>query len=364
MSRHWLKSGRLHERVATELRRLPDASVRSLGMAAMADPRDAKAYRAFVRLLTDRLSGDDRDGRYARMIDAAWKADSKSRIGYHIGGKYSPASPRPSYRRSIGRPLTDRTRPAGDVPLLVVIPFRDDHPDKRRLRNLLACLQSLHDQSCDRASYRIVVVEADTRPRWGDVLREHSDIYLFAQDAGAFNKSWAINVGVVNAGCRAEILCVLDADCIVDRSFIERNLERFQHSGRQVHLPYRDALYLDAQSSGSVIQARCARGEPGFDLESLRGFLLRRTMGACIWLRADIFRQVGGFDERFVGWGGEDIDFMLRLHTVSSVDRYDDDLLHLDHGRPEMSARGVVARGEIAALSWPADATIGVIAHG
>lgn len=39
-------------------------------------------------------------------------------------------------------------------------------------------------------------------------------------------------------------------------------------------------------------------------------------------------------DERFEGWGAEDLDFAFRLDIVGAVDRYPDTLLHMHHPRP------------------------------
>ncbi len=64
-----------------------------------------------------------------------------------------------------------------------------------RLRNLLACLLALRDQSYPRDGYRVTVVETDGVPRWRDVIAPYADHYLFAANSGDFNKSWAVNVG-------------------------------------------------------------------------------------------------------------------------------------------------------------------------
>src|SRR5207253_431332 len=122
----------------------------------------------------------------------------------------------------------------------VVVPFRDRTGHRARLRNLLACLLALRDQSAPRESYRVLVVEADTEPRCQQVIEPYVDHYLWVQKDGLFNKSWAINVGVVNAPIEAEVLCILDADVLVDGDFITRNARRFNRPGVMGHLSYRD----------------------------------------------------------------------------------------------------------------------------
>jgi GT2 family glycosyltransferase len=44
--------------------------------------------------------------------------------------------------------------------------------------------------------------------------------------------------------------------------------------------------------------------------------------GAMMMVRADVFRQLGGFDERFNPYGPEDLDFSLRLQAAGYGSRY------------------------------------------
>jgi hypothetical protein len=112
--------------------------------------------------------------------------------------------------------------------MLIIVPFRDRSGDHTRLRNLLACLLALRDQSYPRSGYHVTVVEADQEPRWRHVIVPHADHYLFAEDRGPFSKSWAVNVGAVRTPGRPEVLCILDADVLADRDFIARNASRFR----------------------------------------------------------------------------------------------------------------------------------------
>jgi predicted glycosyltransferase involved in capsule biosynthesis len=47
------------------------------------------------------------------------------------------------------------------------------------------------------------------------------------------------------------------------------------------------------------------------DWAGLRGFLVHRAQGVCVWLRRDVFDGIGGLDERYEGWGKEDMDLLL-----------------------------------------------------
>ena len=298
------------------------------------------------------------------ILGRGWEARRHARVGYHLGAAVGrdevPAIGDPGVP---GPPAASGGPPA----VLVVIPFRDSSPNGERVRNLVASLRSLRDQSAAPGAIHLVVVESDSRPRWRERLEPGADQYVFAPSRGAFNKSWVVNVGVGMARRPTELVCVQDADILVDRDFVRRNVERFDHPGAGAHLPFRDMLYLDERSTRLAIDRRCRDGRSAVPLEAVRGFAVRRPPGGCVWLRRDAFEAVNGFDERFEDWGGEDLDFVLRLQLATAMHFYDDSLMHLWHpptplntdatGRPQIPS--LTAIRHIPVMSWPADAPRG-----
>jgi hypothetical protein len=346
---YWWHLGRAwREAVVTALGAVP-GELRKLGEELLDRPTEAEPYWELRRRLA---AADESTSGLAELFDAAWVVECRSRIGYHLGAGHQAAT----------EPAEPAAEPAPGGPahnVLIVVPFRDRDPGEHRLRNLRACLTALRDQDHPRASYRVVAVEADGHPRWREVIEELCDQYVFVQSEGPFNKSWVVNVGVREAGAGTDLLCVLDADVLCDRSFVSRNAARFHAAGTGAHLPYRDALYLDEPSSRRALQERLTGGRAAVDLESLRGFVLRRPPGYCVWLRTEVFDRISGMDERFEGWGAEDNDFALRAGIAAPLDGYGDALLHMYHPSAvqELDPRGY--NTHIAALSWPAGSDYG-----
>jgi GT2 family glycosyltransferase len=104
-----------------------------------------------------------------------------------------------------------------------------------------------------------------------------------------FNKCAAHNAGgrrALQEG--AEYLCFLDADTLVADGFLPWLVENVQ----------RDRFLI------------AARRADGSDRHSLTGLIV---------LHADAFAQAGGFDETFTGWGGEDIEFRIRLALLHGL---------------------------------------------
>jgi hypothetical protein len=316
------------------------------------NPRSIAAYRDFAGVAKLLASGP--------LAEAVVIADANILIDHYLGRRYVEPAPTITYadlRRSPGRE-GQGARTDCERDTLIVIPFGDGSAG-RRLRNLLACLHALEDQSVPRDSYAVCVVEASDTPRWREEIEPAVDCYLYAYKPGAFSKSWAVNVGVVNSPVTSQFVCVLDGDILVDREFVQRNAERLRQSSHGAHLPFQWLFNLAEPASSWAIRDRVLERQPDVEVEKLRGFLKRGTPGACLWVRADAFHQVAGFDERFEGWGGEDDDVVARLAQAGELVRFDDPLLHLFHPRPDMTSSADLPNAHIEQGTWPSNAPYG-----
>jgi GT2 family glycosyltransferase len=87
-----------------------------------------------------------------------------------------------------------------------------------------------------------------------------------------------------------------------------------------------------------------ARGAEGFDFLDLERFLfhldargelasiMQNAQGGSIAARRDAYLDIGGFDDTFVGWGGEDNDFWDRAETTGKAYHFGYlPMIHLHH---------------------------------
>jgi hypothetical protein len=83
----------------------------------------------------------------------------------------------------------------------------------------------------------------------------------------------------------------------------------------------------------------------------------------CAWMRRDVFDLINGLDERYEGWGGEDLDLVLRLHRSAPLHFFDDPMIHMHHPvSPEITdGNGANRNTQIPLLTWPQDEPIGQI---
>lgn len=332
-----------------------DDAIRDTARRLTDAPSSPAAYRAFCAAVetATRL----RPEVTSELLDASLQALASSRIGHRLGDRYGAHDP--VTVADLAALAGPAPRPGGDPQVLVVIPFRDRTPAAARLRNLLACVRALQDQSLGRGDYRVCVVESDTEPRWRETIAQLVDDYVFAAKADTFNKSWTVNVGVTQVAAGAALLCILDADVLVDRDFLARNTERFARPGTGAFLPFRDLSYLDAASSDRAIAVRCMQGEADVSPSEMRSFVVYRSPGVCVWLRRDVFTAVCGMDERYEGWGGEDMAFVMRLNLATPFLIFDDAMYHLYHESAGHLVDGQTVNADIRWQDWRPDYPIG-----
>jgi GT2 family glycosyltransferase len=123
----------------------------------------------------------------------------------------------------------------------------------------------------------------------------------------AYCRSWAFNVGARHA--RGEVLVFHDNDMLVPADYAAQVLAVLGRGFEVANLK-RFVFYLSEAHSRSVFDgsAGLAHHAPETIVQNLEGggsFAI--TRGAC--------EAIGGFDEAFVGWGGEDVEFWERASS-------------------------------------------------
>jgi hypothetical protein len=176
-----------------------------------------------------------------------------------------------------------------------VVPFRG----AARLPALRATIASLCAQR--EVAVECVVVEQDAQAYAVDLPAGVRHVHL--PDGGEWRKSRALNVGVSHS--RAPIVICHDADILVPDDYA-RQAREVLDSGFDVAQLGRLLFYLDASVTADVIAGRSLVGHQ-------RPFRAKQNWpGGSIVIRRSTYLDLGGFDESFTGWGGEDNEFFDR----------------------------------------------------
>jgi hypothetical protein len=133
-----------------------------------------------------------------------------------------------------------------------------------------------------------------------------------------------------------DIALAIDADVFLRKSFVEKAVERAAETGLVVW-PHRRWRGLDEVSTRRVVDDRRDFG-PEIDREDM-DLLVERTnplsWSCCIAIPRAAWDRLGGFDERFRGWGWEDMAFQCAVVGLVGYERLDSDVYHLWHPRSE-----------------------------
>lgn len=169
-------------------------------------------------------------------------------------------------------------------------------------------IRSLYAQ--DDVSVECVVIDQSETPVLSDLPPEV--IYKHLTKAGVargWHKSWAYNVGARVAS--GDILVFHDGDICAPQRYGAELVRTLQQDGSDVASIQRFLFYLNPQDTTSVER------QDEFTARIVPQRVFQNWKGGTIAIRRDAFFSVGGFDEGFVDWGGEDDEFYDRCqHTL------------------------------------------------
>lgn len=196
----------------------------------------------------------------------------------------------------------------------VLIPYRPD-PWRRRLLNIVM-------RHYRRGGYPVVLGQG-----------EHP---------GPFNRSAKVNEArrladyAAPDGVRYPTLIVADGDVLPDLDALAKAVELSRGSGTLVY-PFEEWRALDKRFTRRIV-AEEARRAPLDDLGGPRWHeATTRTypsLSGAFAIPTALYDAIGGFDERFEGWGWEDRAFYEAAITMGGIDRaprLPGDLWHLWH---------------------------------
>jgi hypothetical protein len=197
------------------------------------------------------------------------------------------------------------------------------HRGRERLPLLLATLASLAAQH-DVHLECLVIEQAAVSEIANDLPDWVRHVLAPLPEASApYNRSQTFNVGARNA--LASTLLLHDNDMLVPAGYCRRILER-RERGYEVINPKRYIFYL-TESHSKNVQSGLARYDefpPDYIVQNLEA-------GGSMAISSTGFEAIGGMDEGFVGWGGEDNEFWDRCLTLPTWIWGYEPIVHLWH---------------------------------
>jgi predicted glycosyltransferase involved in capsule biosynthesis len=210
-----------------------------------------------------------------------------------------------------------------------ILHYRKDSADREQnLRRILKFLR-------DNFIAEIVIINdeknIDNPPTW---IKEWADQLLICHNDDEFRKSYCYNEAASKA--KGDIFCFWDVDVMVDPKFVWESYLRIDR-GFQDHIYPFNGTFIDVQKllfpwleNYHFDQMMGLWGDKDEDLHFASG----ESPGGCNMITREAFEKIGGYDQRFIGWGFEDTDFMQRSKKMNRVSRImDDDAIcwHFNH---------------------------------
>jgi hypothetical protein len=181
------------------------------------------------------------------------------------------------------------------------------HRGNERLPHLLATLRSIASQR--DVTFECIVVEQSIRPeiqnhlpRW--VRYVHTPLPYAEMP---YSRAWAFNVGARAAQTKALILH--DSDLLVPIDYAKEVIGRFEDGYEVVNLK-RFIFYLSEAHSTALLD-----GSEHLEQRAPEVVMQNAEAGGSIAINREAYFAIGGFDESFLGWGGEDNEFWERAAT-------------------------------------------------
>lgn len=219
-------------------------------------------------------------------------------------------------------PIQRRAEPtvASDPPELSVL---IGHRGTERLPLLLATLESLAAQQDVR--YECLVIEQATSSQIASSLPGWVRHVLAPPrpDKEGYNRAKAFNDGAKLA--TGSVLILHDNDMLVPTGYLQRILEKIE-MGYSVINPKRYVFYLNQGHSNAFI-----RGETGMDAQPAEAIVQNLEAGGSMAITREAYWSIGGMDEDFQGWGGEDTEFWDRCQVLPCWRWGYEPILHLWH---------------------------------
>ena len=198
------------------------------------------------------------------------------------------------------------------------------------------------------------------RRRW-EALFPDWPIYEGVSPPGPFQRSAAINDAAARAGAW-DIALIIDADVMLPASNVGAAVLRADASGKVVwaHRRWREMTehatkkLVNPNLEAADLYAEGALGPGGIeaptfsaDLDLIVSSTTALSMSCCMAVTRKAWDLIGGFDERFVGWGHEDSAFAAATAHYAGWDRIEGDVLNLWHPRVPGAGRADVLRHKV-----------------
>lgn len=159
---------------------------------------------------------------------------------------------------------------------------------------------------------------------------DHELIICSHEPALYFNRSLAINNGFKQS--TGEVIMVCDSDILCEKDSLQKSIQHIQNKKYKLVFPFTNIVYLNPMASSNIKY----RDVP-VNFNPPNKDIARQTVyavGGSFFCEREFYKKTRGHDERFKGWGSEDVCFfyaMIKVFGERCYVRTTYSALHLYH---------------------------------
>lgn len=189
------------------------------------------------------------------------------------------------------------------------VSFLIGHRGRSRLPQLLLTLKSIAAQR-DVPVECIVIEQAHTREVEQELPPWVRYIHQAASESDPYKRAQTFNAGA--AAARGRILILHDNDMPVPERYAAEVVAHADAGWEAIDLK-RFIFYLTEKETVRVLR------DQKLHLDERSEVVIQNLHGGSVAITKAGYETIGGFDEEFVGWGGEDLDFWERAETLRAT---------------------------------------------
>jgi predicted glycosyltransferase involved in capsule biosynthesis len=172
---------------------------------------------------------------------------------------------------------------------------------------------------------KFIVVEDDKLQNFEYLKNDLSVQYIHFYNEGQHNKCRGYNIGLNS--CKTDIVCFLDADCIVSKDNIEKAITTLEdedglyigYNGKAIYFNYSvkhkisnvtESLYDFLESFVDVSNMQTGYINEYYHVANTK------AVGGVLFGKRQTFINIGGFNPNFKGWGYEDNEIIVRARKL------------------------------------------------
>tara|TARA_B100001057_G_scaffold499459_1_gene610206 strand:- start:2671 stop:4014 length:1344 start_codon:yes stop_codon:yes gene_type:complete len=204
----------------------------------------------------------------------------------------------------------------------IIIPIYN--PSKQRQENLTFILNEMSQQ---KISNVFVCEQYHKDSIVHTLLKKYNSVNhkIYTIESEVFNKSKLINQSVNES--TSDTIWLLDGDVYLNYNYVIKNIPDYTEFAR----PFEKIVLLNEQETSEIQKTNQIKlSDRSYD--SYKGY----GKYSMIFKRS-LFDQLNGFDERYEGWGFQDLDFIKRIPNETKKGHTDNIGFHFYHEKQELS---------------------------